>query len=145
MPRKLIAYCGINCGRCPAYTLPRLGERLHVPGLCQRLLKSGMRRARRQMARKSGIAESAAPHPGLDEDTYIICDGCTMIDARIPKHCLNCPVRCCAMETGVRTCADCARFPCDRLKSLWDTMVFKDARPRLERMARSAEGGRGQE
>jgi hypothetical protein len=134
MPIDLTAYCGINCARCPAYQLPRLGERLHLAGLCQRLLKNGMRRARRQMARKLGVAESAVPHPELDADTYIVCDGCTMIGARIPRHCLNCSVRCCAMEMGVKTCAHCTRFPCERLEVLWKTMVFKDARPRLERM-----------
>jgi hypothetical protein len=65
---------------------------------------------------------------------YVICDGCTAIDARSVKHCLTCPVRCCAMETGVANCAHCPKFPCERLQSLWQVTVFRDARPRLEEL-----------
>lgn len=109
-----------------------------MQGLCQRLLKSGMKRARRRIARKAGVAES--PQPELDAGVEIVCDGCTMIDARIPKHCLNCPVRCCCMERGVTTCADCREFPCAQLEKLWATIVFKDARGRLMRMRADSSG-----
>lgn len=65
---------------------------------------------------------------------YIICDGCLAIDARSVKHCLTCPVRCCGMESGVENCAHCGQFPCDRLEGIWNVTVFKDARPRLEKL-----------
>ncbi len=113
MARRMIAYCGINCAKCPAYSFPRLGEKLHMKGLFQSVLKSRMR-----------------PKP----EGYVICDGCTTIDARCVQHCLTCPVRCCAMEMGAENCAHCDRFPCERLQGIWKITVFKDAQPRLEKL-----------
>ena len=57
----MIAYCGIDCAKCPAYSFPRLGEKLHMKGFFQFVLKSRMK-----------------PKP----EGYVICDGCTAIDAR---------------------------------------------------------------
>lgn len=117
MARRMIAYCGIDCAKCPAYRLPRLGTKLHMSRFFQWLLKRGMK-------------SRGMPTPDGD----IVCDGCTMIDARCPKPCLDCAVRCCAMETGVETCAHCPKFPCERLRGVWKTTVFKDAQPRLEKL-----------
>ena len=85
-----------------------------------------------QVARKSGVAAPDAQNADAEGD--IICDACTTIDARCVKHCLVCVVRCCAMERGVKTCAHCQLFPCDRLQSIWKITVFKDAQPRLEKL-----------
>ena len=115
--REMVAYCGIDCAKCPAYRLPRLGERLHMKRFFQWLLKRGMR------------------SKGLNlPDADVICDGCTAIDARILKPCLECAVRCCAMETGVVNCAHCPKFGCDRLQGVWKITVFRDAQPRLEKL-----------
>jgi hypothetical protein len=133
----MIAYCGINCAKCPAYTLPRLGEKLHTKRLFQWLLKSGMRDAVRRLGQKSEVKRQKAEvpaDPAGDLTGYIICDGCTAIDARCVKHCLTCPVRCCAMEMGVKNCAHCKNFGCERLQGIWKVTVFKDARPRLEKL-----------
>jgi len=131
----MIAYCGINCAKCPAYRLPRLGEKLHMKGLFQWMLKQGIKRARR--SQKSETRSQNAEVAGVQEATdlgYVICDGCTTIDARCLKPCLECAVRCCAMETGVTHCARCDKFPCERLQSVWKVTVFKDAQPRLEKL-----------
>jgi len=112
MARQMIAYCGIDCAKCPAYRFPRLGEKLHMKGLFQAMLKSRMK-----------------PKP----EGYVICDGCATIDARCLKGCLQCPVRCCAMETGVAHCGRCPKFPCEQLESAWKTSVFKGQRERLEK------------
>ena len=117
MARRMIAYCGIDCAKCPAYRFPRLGEKLHMKGLFQGLLKRGMK-------------SKGLPVP----DGEVICDGCTAIDARCLKPCLECAVRCCAMETGVAHCALCDKFPCERLQGIWKITVFRDAQPRLERL-----------
>ena len=119
MARQMIAYCGIDCAKCPAYSFPRLGEKLHMKGLFQSMLKSRMK-----------------PKP----EGYVICDGCTAIDARCVQHCLTCSVRCCAMETGVAHCAHCDKFPCDRLQGIWKVTVFKDAQPRLEKLRAGRRG-----
>ncbi len=129
----MIAYCGIDCAKCPAYRLPRLGEKLHMKGLFQWLLKSGMKRARKRR-KQVPPGDKSVEHLYEDLNRYIICDGCATIDARCLKGCLQCPVRCCAMETGVVNCAYCDKFPCERLKSCWKMTVFKDAQPRLEKL-----------
>jgi hypothetical protein len=113
----MIAYCGIDCAKCPAYRLPRLGQKLHMRSFFQGLLKRGMK--------SKGLSVP---------DGDVICDGCTMIDARCLKPCLECAVRCCAMETGVEDCAHCDKFPCERLQGIWKITVFKDAQPRLEKL-----------
>ena len=84
-----------------------------------------------QVARKSGAAAPHAQSPDPDAGGDIICDACTTIDARCVKHCLVCVVRCCAMERGVKTCAHCQLFPCDRLQSIWRITVFRDAQTRF--------------
>lgn len=64
----------------------------------------------------------------------VACEGCTAIDAPCVKFCLTCPVRCCAMETGVPNCAHCPKFPCERLTAVWGLIAFRDAEPRLRRL-----------
>ncbi len=134
MARQMIAYCGIDCAKCPAFRLPRLGEKLHMKGLAQWLLKSGMKRARRRMGQKSHTTGQNSELPDQALPDYVICDGCTTIDARCLKPCLACAVRCCAMEMGVENCAHCDKFPCERLQGVWKITVFKDAQPRLEKL-----------
>lgn len=134
MARQMIAYCGIDCAKCPAYRFPRLGEKLHMKGLFQRLLKNWMGKTRQRIDQKSEARDQNAERPDEAQTGYIICDGCTAIDARCVKHCLTCTVRCCAMETGVENCAHCAKFPCDRLQGHWKVTRFKDAQPRLEKL-----------
>ena len=136
----MIAYCGIDCAKCPAYRLPRLGEKLHMRGVFQWLLKSGMKRARNR--RRKDLPPGTDPQKLYEDlNRYIICDGCTAIDARCMKGCLQCPVRCCAMETGVANCAHCPKFPCGQLESAWKSSVFKGQRSRLEKL--NAEGRKG--
>jgi hypothetical protein len=134
MAREMIAYCGINCAKCPAYRLPRLGAKLHMKGAFQWMLKRGMERARKRTDQNPETRVQNAESPDEKSDSYVICDGCTMIDARCLKPCLVCAVRCCAMETGVAHCALCDRFPCERLQGIWKITVFKDAQPRLEKL-----------
>lgn len=104
MARQLISYCGIDCARCPNYAYRR-------PGVAEWL--------RRFFGRQPKAAAGA------------VCEGCTTIDARCVQHCLTCPARCCAMETGVPNCAHCPKFPCERLDGIWKVIAFKDAEPRL--------------
>ncbi len=136
----MIAHCGIDCAKCPAYRLPRLGEKLHLKGVFQGMLRQGMEKARRSKELDARFKNAEMPR-GTDQEQrdktkpeYIICDGCTTIDARCLKPCLECGVRCCAMEMGVKNCAHCAKFPCERLQGVWKITVFKDAQPRIEKL-----------
>ncbi len=115
---EMVAYCGIDCRKCPIYRVTRFADRTGWKGLAQWLLRVGSR------VRVAGEAW---------------CDGCTAIDARTIPACRECQARCCAMEHGVTTCADCERFGCDRLQHVWDITVFRDAEPRLRRL-REARG-----
>jgi len=116
MARQMVAYRGIDCGKCPAYRLPRLGEKLHLKGLFQWMLRNGIGKARRRAEQKSETTEEHPERRTDDPSGHIVCDGCTTIDARCLKPCLSCAVRCCAMETGVRSCAVCSMFPCGQLE-----------------------------
>ena len=106
-----------------------------MKGLFQRMLKSGMERASRSQKLDARSQKAEVPERQEGTETgYVICDGCTTIDARCVKHCLTCPVRCCAMETGVAHCAHCTKYPCERPQGIWKVTVFKDAQPRLEKL-----------
>jgi len=109
----MIAYCGIDCGKCPRFRMTRFADRTGWRGLAAWLMRVTT------LGRVRGEA---------------CCDGCTAIDARMVKPCLECPTRCCAMERGVTTCADCDRFGCERLRSVWKHTIFRDAEPRIHRM-----------
>ena len=142
MARRIIAYCGIDCAKCPAYRFPRLGEKLHLKGLFQAMLRKGIEWAWKRIDQNSETRIQNAESSGKRKDTYIICDGCTTIDARCLKPCLECAVRCCAMEMGVAHCALCDKFPCERLQGVWKVTVFKDAQPRLEKLHAGGKAGR---
>ncbi|MFO7676021.1 MAG: DUF3795 domain-containing protein [bacterium] len=117
----MIAYCGIDCRKCPRFRMTRLADRTGRRGLARWLM--------RVLSRGRITGEPS-------------CDGCTAIDARMVPTGLECPARCCAMEHGVRTCADCDRFGCDRLAFVWKRTMFRDAEPRLRRMHAARTAGR---
>ena len=118
---ETVAYCGINCRKCPVYRMTRFADRTGRRGLAQWLLRPGSKWK-------------------LAPDSW--CDGCTAIDARTVPGCRDCVVRCCAMERGVVTCAECERFGCDRLQQVWSRTVFRDAEPRLRRRHERLRGSR---
>lgn len=113
-----------------------------MKGFFQWLLKSGMRLARKKRRLEAaGVKDVEQLYEDLSR--YIICDGCTAIDARCLGGCRECPVRCCAMERGMVNCAHCPEFGCDRLQGAWKTTVFKDAEPRIKRLRAQQPAGSG--
>ena len=112
----MIAACGINCRKCPAFVMTRFADRTGMKGLAQWLLRLG----------------------GAKEEMW--CDGCSAIDARTVKHCRECAVRNCTMERGLANCTLCDKFPCEALLDLWKITVFKDAEPRLRKIRRARSG-----
>ena len=121
MARKLIAYCGIDCAKCPIFVLTHFADRTGWKKLSQRVMRSMLRLG------------------GIKPDGEVWCDGCTAIDARTHKPCRECLVRCCAMERGVVSCAHCVKFNCDWLQQLWPRLRFKDAKPRLLKLRKQIE------
>jgi len=90
---EVIGYCGLVCSRCSAFVATQ----------------------RNDEAAKSRIAAR------WSKDFYvkfgkedITCDGC--LSERVSGYCRNvCKVWPCAHERGIKTCAHCAEYPCEKL------------------------------
>jgi len=111
MSERMVAYCGLACEECPAFVAKRTGDE----ALQQATAK-----------RWSGPEFPVAP-----EEVY--CDGCSVTDGDLFKHCSICAVRSCAELRGVGTCAECPDYGCDKLEKLF-SIVGVEARATLERL-----------
>jgi hypothetical protein len=104
-----IAYCGLDCGACPAY---HAVERLTVD--------------ERQAVANEWNATYGGSHTVADID----CAGCQH-DGRHAPHCESmCEIRICAREQAVETCAECAAYACGRLTDFFG--MAPEAKPNLE-------------
>jgi len=92
--KKNIAYCGIDCGACPAYVATRNDDDA----------------LRAETARKWSELYGAERKV---ED--INCDGCSGDSGRLFLYCGACEVRKCAREKKVETCANCPEYSCEKL------------------------------
>ena len=88
---EMIGYCGYRCHLCAA--------RSDDPIVRQQLV-DGWRKY--------------FGHQNYTVDN-VRCDGC-LSDGRLADK--SCKARPCAMEKGVKSCVDCAEFPCDKMKHL---------------------------
>ena len=89
-----IAYCGLDCGACPAF---HASERLTL--------------AERATVAEKWNAEFGGAHTAADID----CVGCTHEGTHAP-YCENgCEIRKCAAQKAVATCAECADYGCEKL------------------------------
>ena len=88
---KMIGYCGYNCHLCAA--------RSDDPAVRQKLVDGW----RRIFGHQNYTAEN------------VKCDGCPS-DGRVADQ--GCQARPCAKEKGVKGCAYCDEFPCDKMKPL---------------------------
>ncbi len=91
MSEKMIGYCGYNCHLCAA--------RSDDPAVRQQLVDGW----RRIFGHQNYTVEN------------VRCDGC-LSDGRLADK--QCKARPCAIERGVRNCAYCEDFPCDKVKHL---------------------------
>ncbi|MBO4888024.1 MAG: DUF3795 domain-containing protein [Firmicutes bacterium] len=99
---KIIAACGNDCSVCPRYVAPpyeKTAEELHRTA--ELWMKIGYR-----------------DHVVTNEE--ISCSGC-----KPENWCRYRVVKCCE-EKGIKTCAECAEYPCDRMKECFEvTMSFE--------------------
>ncbi|MHB0878995.1 MAG: DUF3795 domain-containing protein [Anaerolineae bacterium] len=100
-----LAYCGLDCNHCDEYRATRSGD---LAALEAARLRWG--------------------HLSL-QDT--LCDGCRG-GGRITGSCGRCPVRACAGERGLATCADCPDYACPKLQPVLAHTPL--ARQTLERL-----------
>jgi hypothetical protein len=89
---KMIAYCGLVCTECEAYTATKANDAAAIE----------------QIARKWAEDYGA---PITPEGVW--CDGCLSSGPRLCAHCGQCEVRGCALSRGVVNCAHCADYGCE--------------------------------
>jgi hypothetical protein len=89
---QMIAYCGLVCTGCPAYTATQANDAAAIEQIA------------REWAEAYGVPVTA-------EDVW--CDGCLSDGPRLCAHCGECEVRACATGRGVVNCGHCDDYGCD--------------------------------
>lgn len=87
--RNMIAFCGLDCGKCDAYIATKNNDRT-------------LREATAELWSKLNNA------PILPE--HINCEGCRTNGVKTVYCESLCPIRQCALEKGVATCGDCQKM-----------------------------------
>lgn len=114
---EMIAYCGLNCSTCRIYLATREKD------------------LKKQREMREGVARYIREH--FDSKTRLEditdCDGCTVKGGRLFSGCQKCEVRKCARDKGLKNCAYCSEYPCEKLNKLYDSGgVEADAKKRLD-------------
>jgi len=91
--KDIIAYCGINCSKCPAYlaTQEKNDEKLET------------------LAKEWSFESIQFTAKDLK------CDGCFSSE-RIFSWCEMCEIRKCAIQQNLENCAFCSNYPCAKLE-----------------------------
>jgi hypothetical protein len=112
--KKIIAYCGIDCGACPAYVATQKNDD-----------------ALRTETAKKWSEMFKADFKAAD----IHCDGCLGESPRMFHYCKVCEIRRCARAKKIANCAFCPEYSCAKLdKSL---AHFPEARALLEALRKT--------
>ena len=116
-----VAYCGLACSTCPIYVATRQENR------------------EGQAMMRAEIVRLCHEHYGMNYALEDItdCDGCRTASGRLFSASTKCPIRKCAKQKGVETCAQCADYACDRLEAIFKT--DPDAKKRLDEMRRNVQ------
>ena len=91
---KMLSYCGINCGECPAYLATKKNDEEEINKIASEW---------------SSVAMKFSP-----EEIY--CDGCSN-EKRHFSWVPNCDIRICCTEEKLENCAYCEDFICEILKN----------------------------
>lgn len=98
---RIIAYCGLVCSDCDAYSATQAGDQVALERVAARW---------RQDYNAPDITAAA-----------VVCDGCQGGEAvRHCGHWYECDIRVCGMARGVANCAGCPDYPCERLTRFWE-------------------------
>jgi hypothetical protein len=95
-PEKMISYCGLVCSGCPTFIATQKNDD----------------KMREETAKKWSEMFRADIKPA-----DINCDGCTSNSTKLFNYCGQCDIRKCAKEKGVKNCAYCAEYPCEKLSA----------------------------
>jgi hypothetical protein len=119
MSNGLLAPCGLDCSSCPI----RLAT-LEPDEACKRVL-------REEVARKLKGLYKLDCHPGQVAD----CDGCTA-GGRLFGGCAECPIRTCAAERKLVSCAYCGEYCCEKLERHYK--YDPDSKVRMDKLRNKA-------
>ena len=94
MLHDLIAVCGFDCTKCPAYQATYSNDKAKM----ERVAAEWSKVAKQKMTVND-----------------ILCDGCRVPGGRRVVYCASCNIRTCAQSKSVITCAHCPECPCDKI------------------------------
>lgn len=94
---KMIAYCGLTCMDCPAYTATQANDLV------------ALERVAAQWREQFNAPEITV--------ATIQCDGCLSTTGRLSGYCSTCQIRACATDLAVTNCAHCNDYGCETLTS----------------------------
>jgi len=107
----MIAYCGLDCAKCDGFIATKSGDIEKIS--------------------KVAIQWSVKFHSDIKPE-HVICDGCKL-SGKKSFYCQNvCEIRKCATEKNVNTCADCRKYPCDKISFILQNSP--EAKANLERI-----------
>ena len=115
---KMIAFCGIVCSECPAFIATQNDDD--------------------KLREKTAKKWSSDKYPIKTED--INCDGCPVVGKRKMGFIASCCVRKCGLEKGVKNCAYCDEYPCEKLEKLWKHLQLPEAKKLLDKEREMREG-----
>jgi hypothetical protein len=99
----MIAYCGLDCQSCPIYLVTREQDK------------------EKQKEKRKEILKLIYAHYGLELKLEDItdCDGCLTDTGKLFSACKDCPIRKCAIEKQLESCAYCEEYICQALEEFF--------------------------
>lgn len=116
MEGSTIAFCGLDCGSCPAFLARKYDDQ-----------------SIREKTAKEWTEKGFEIFP-----QEINCDGCNIREGVVIDFCRQCKVRSCAMERDVESCAECEDFICQDLDSLYG-LIGVEPKEKLQQIHLSKE------
>lgn len=96
---SMIAYCGLECTKCPAYLATQANDR-------------------EALERTAAQWRQMFNAPQITADS-VLCDGCLHTGGRLSGYCQTCGIRACARERQVVNCAHCPDYACEQLRGFF--------------------------
>jgi hypothetical protein len=99
----MIAYCGLDCLSCPIFLATEEQDR------------------EKQKEKREEILRLINEHYGLELKLEDItdCDGCMADPGRLFSACKDCPIRRCAIDKELESCAYCDEYVCQTLEEFF--------------------------
>jgi hypothetical protein len=109
--KEMVGFCGIVCNECPAFIATQKDD----------------------WEKRKRVAEMWSKEFGAEiRPESINCDGCISKSERLFSHAKVCEIRMCGLERGVKNCAYCEEYPCNKLDKLFK--MVPEAKTTLERI-----------